>query len=539
MSHRIDLFYPEAPSGSWTIVKHGTATPATAYTDYNCQVVKAGRALTAAGRDGFFVTELVEIKVFTAAAVQVADIEDGVGGACVMMESNSLTGTSPSTGLQVTGGRLLLDAAFNKMITSFGGIDFKVQETGTGSSVFLKDALANVRSNNSQLFNVKQPPYNAVGDGVTNDDAAVQAAYTALAANGGGTLYFPTGDYLLSQTIVVAVLGSATVLGDGLDASRIISSNATALISFLAGDDAIRDIGLDCLVDNSIILNAQNCTSFTVERCRFNGGPGPNSNRILLTDVFRFSIDRCRIENTSTAALGQIALAPTSFGMSGHITNNWFDAIGWAAVRITGGDRIILTVTGNNFINGVAFAYVDVTSASADSQLTVSGNTFDLPDTADAIVNVTASLGMDVMEGDNAVCRNTGAAFMNPIVLAGTSTGAVVSRSQKPIVSGGTGASAAPRISASVTTIVANANFTLLLPVLANGSTAANPWNGAEVTAQIHNSTGGNITMALTAGYHGTTTVLAAATTRTYRFRYNNTGTVSGWIQQGAIIDVT
>jgi hypothetical protein len=47
------------------------------------------------------------------------------------------------------------------------------------------------------VFNVKDAPYNATGDGVTDDRAAVQLALDAIYAAGGGTLYFPDGDYLI------------------------------------------------------------------------------------------------------------------------------------------------------------------------------------------------------------------------------------------------------------------------------------------------------------------------------------------------------
>jgi hypothetical protein len=44
--------------------------------------------------------------------------------------------------------------------------------------------------------NVKLPPYNAVGDGVTDDSAAIQAAINAAYEVGGGTVFFPKGIYL-------------------------------------------------------------------------------------------------------------------------------------------------------------------------------------------------------------------------------------------------------------------------------------------------------------------------------------------------------
>ena len=46
------------------------------------------------------------------------------------------------------------------------------------------------------FVNVKDAPYNAVGDGVTDDTNAINAAIGAVATAGGGTVFFPKGIYL-------------------------------------------------------------------------------------------------------------------------------------------------------------------------------------------------------------------------------------------------------------------------------------------------------------------------------------------------------
>jgi len=53
----------------------------------------------------------------------------------------------------------------------------------------------------STFVNVKDAPYSAAGDNSTDDTAAIQAAIDAVTAEGGGTVYFPEGRYLVSGAL--------------------------------------------------------------------------------------------------------------------------------------------------------------------------------------------------------------------------------------------------------------------------------------------------------------------------------------------------
>ena len=75
------------------------------------------------------------------------------------------------------------------------------------------------RGPQSDLYvNVKATPYNAVGDGVTDDTAAIQAANDAVEAAGGGVVFFPEGTYIVtaltvdSQRVEFLGVGRATIL---------------------------------------------------------------------------------------------------------------------------------------------------------------------------------------------------------------------------------------------------------------------------------------------------------------------------------------
>jgi len=95
--------------------------------------------------------------------------------------------------------------------------------------------------------------HNAVGDGVTDDSGAIQAAIDAVSAAGGGTVYFPAGTYECSKALTHTVGNGLVLRGDGR-ASSI--QNSTAGNTIELGDDVTqlndcRVTGL--LIDNSVV----------------------------------------------------------------------------------------------------------------------------------------------------------------------------------------------------------------------------------------------------------------------------------------------
>lgn len=115
-------------------------------------------------------------------------------------------------------------------------------ETGTAttgrllSPVRLKDSINFYTSNKAdraalealqQAFtthNVKS--YGAVGDGTTDDYAAIMSALNAAHADGGGTVYFPPGNYLVSAGIgkTTGEFANIAVVCDSQASARITAS---------------------------------------------------------------------------------------------------------------------------------------------------------------------------------------------------------------------------------------------------------------------------------------------------------------------------
>lgn len=89
--------------------------------------------------------------------------------------------------------------------------------------------------------------FGATGDGVTDDHPAVMAAIRAAADAGGGTVYFPAGDYALSASIGNGAEGFAHVclLGDGERAARLRVTTDVAPISGHWIESRIENLTID------------------------------------------------------------------------------------------------------------------------------------------------------------------------------------------------------------------------------------------------------------------------------------------------------
>ena len=85
-----------------------------------------------------------------------------------------------------------------------------------------------VESKLQDVVSVKD--FGAVGDGVTDDTAAIQAAITAVGTSGGGTVYFPAGQYNITSGLTIAY-SFVQLKGDGRNS--IIYYAGTNRINYL------------------------------------------------------------------------------------------------------------------------------------------------------------------------------------------------------------------------------------------------------------------------------------------------------------------
>lgn len=190
--------------------------------------------------------------------------------------------------------------------------------------------------------------YGAVGDGVTDDTAAIQAAITA---NYGGSVFFPYGTYLISSGLTVTA--GIKLYGGGFGSIIKVNSSVTRFLpvtvqnlvtpvtGFIMRDMALNG-NLKCQLDAGV-LQLNNATDFIVDHVRiYNAGtPGESASQ-------------------GVNGIGVSAGALDNVGSQGSITNCIIEAttkggINWTTQAINGyiAGNIVRNCTGNGSTPGI------------------------------------------------------------------------------------------------------------------------------------------------------------------------------------------
>ncbi len=165
---------------------------------------------------------------------------------------------------------------FNDAVVQVDSSDVTFLQAGTGAVT--RTAQAKMRDT------VSVKDFGAVGDGVADDTAAIQAAVTYAINNGYKAVYAPAGVYVVSATVN---MGRMCLRGDG-DGSRIkpTISDGSAVLSFAAGTNlfSLYSFRIDSDLNQadfvSGAINAQNCIGIKI-----NSSGGTYSARYLMRDV--------------------------------------------------------------------------------------------------------------------------------------------------------------------------------------------------------------------------------------------------------------
>ena len=177
---------------------------------------------------------------------------------------------------------------------------------GTGTltnyaSVGTKQAtIGESRTESHPVYDLSHPSHGVAADGVTDDRAAIQSVIDTAASNGGGTVYFPEGDYLINGALVGR--GSVSLRGAGAYRSVIHQQTAAEHCIDLAGASHLsveslgmtHDHGLAAQDSGQGLFSGSGLENVTIKNCQFTEPArqgvglwsGANSNiRFLNNDI--------------------------------------------------------------------------------------------------------------------------------------------------------------------------------------------------------------------------------------------------------------
>ena len=184
-------------------------------------------------------------------------------------------------------------------------------QSGTGA------VARTVQSKERDIVSVKD--FGAVGDGVANDTAAVQAAINSVVSIGGGSVYFPAGTYLCNVTVNSAY--PVTLYGDG---------SASVIKGVTNNEFAVKFEGLfgRCGLENLKVA-----------------GTSKNTHGVYVNSGSNFSLENCQF---SSCGMGLVFNAT----IDTRLVNSWLDDnyVGlYYTCRTTAGSPTVTNINGQSY----------------------------------------------------------------------------------------------------------------------------------------------------------------------------------------------
>jgi len=375
-----------AANGTAEIYVRGTATRATYYLDFEASSSNSSGAnvvLDAYGSAEVYVNQLVDVRVKDSSGNLVRSYTDGHSAPEVEVISQAFTGIDYTTGQSGASLPTTLQAVLDLWKTNSGAIDWKVLFGGVATT--LQNAIGPLTN---FVYNVKSPAYGAVGDGVANDQAAIQAAHAAAVAAGGGIVFFPAaGVYQITSALVwdyrvhiVMVPGATLAMNHATNgwirftgangtnyqtifygvAFRALQGNVGTQLSLEANQRLTLiecTFGADGNSSGTAINIAATVAMLTVEKSRFNlNGSAQNALTATSGYVALLLVRECYFQTPATYNTTILLTSTFSTAYNSWIEDNVFDSL--TNGTTTGGTYYALalgsagdqSVTGNKFI---------------------------------------------------------------------------------------------------------------------------------------------------------------------------------------------
>jgi hypothetical protein len=195
---------------------------------------------------------------------------DNIPSAALPPLVNDAASIAYEQGATVTAGNFIIGQTY--LITFIGSTNFQsigavsntvgiyFTATGVGSGSGTAEISRSVEIKLQESISVTD--FGAVGNGIADDTAAIQAA---LSAASNRTLYFPKGDYKISSTINFGL--TTSILGEGPQASRIIATQAGVAVQINAPVPSPGDTYSQRFENFGIVGNVNTTFGFWMMRC--------------------------------------------------------------------------------------------------------------------------------------------------------------------------------------------------------------------------------------------------------------------------------
>lgn len=187
-----------AEGGSVEIYQRGTTTRATLYQDFEGKqpTLLSPVTLDPYGRAVIYVNEYVDIVPTGYAGETLTPWTDGDSGSGIEIISSKFQGTDYETA----------EAGLAKPVNLVSVLESLKDSVDTHTS--------DLSALSSPFYVVTDAEYGAVGNGTDDDSSAIQSAIDAAHADGGGVVFFPSGNYLcdsgLDTYADVTLLGASS-----------------------------------------------------------------------------------------------------------------------------------------------------------------------------------------------------------------------------------------------------------------------------------------------------------------------------------------
>ena len=195
--------------------------------------------------------------------------------------------TGEAIDLSVVGLRRQVSIASNLAPMAIGDALTIVQTTPSVVARFATPSNTGATFTALGYWNVED--YGAVHDGVTDDTAAIQAGIDAVFAGGGGTLFFPTGTYLIA-----GALQDTATYNSQLEIPQV-NAPAMTTIRFLGEHSTLKSTWSGAISGSPAIISAGLQDSVTLnsvfvyfERIRFTYPANPKLTAIQMTKAATF-----------------------------------------------------------------------------------------------------------------------------------------------------------------------------------------------------------------------------------------------------------